>query len=1148
MFGLLQQHQQINWLFRRQLLLDSWNELSVASPHAQRLIAFFGSSNLFAPYSMDRQLREQLRRAGISDIVLNMGSFGFGDSNYVLEQTLAALEAYRRRPIDLLVYEVTPNEMPPLSKEVLPSVVRHNGNTRLILDYEDGQRLRARLHAVELPLHHNLERLAAAAHAAPTPFPIAVLDYDTNVREWPPTLSAFSRPVGPRESAAIQQLLRTAMDLVRRRQWPQAVAVLDECDGIDDGIALSVYLRAKIADAQGDTPAAPLYLRANALDLIRGRLARATLMPQLEQWCDQLGCWFISVPAIVSRLTGGAIPGFDVFTDDVHYRPEVHFAIASAIAERLHAEGFIAALAEAEAHDVVGAVHPQPLFTLLQCALNLVMPPHSPFNDERIAEGRRYLDKARCAGCDPAVLDQYRLKFLLLAGLEKPFEEALAAQPTHAVDPATLLFAAPAAANATTQSPVAAEVERQLRALLLLRFGVVVAAADEQIELQRLGIDSLGLYEIIFALEDTFDVKLGDHAAAGLDHRMTFAALRDQAAECILHPQARRLSYEKSLARQRQLEGRSARSLSELRLRPAARVPSAGTHAATSIADVLEQRFREDQDRTAVTVISPDGPNIEPSALTWRDLDHSSAAFASYFADSGVAAGDVVHLLIGHGRHTVAAIIGALRLGAVPSVGNEPSPKMSEEVFFETFATMFRQTGARVVLVGAHIEDTLQARLASEAGAPRVLTTVGVVPWLDGQRARGWPSPDRSVVSTAFLQHSSGTTGARKGVMLSHHAILRHVAHYSRAIDLRGGDCIVSWLPLYHDMGLIACFLLPLLTATPVVLISPFDWINRPQLLFEAITQYRGTLVWLPNFAFNVLVDRVRTDDLAAIDLSSVRAFINCSECVRQESWEGFHDRFAFYGLSRFACGTCYALAENTFAVTQGGIGAPPLVDFVDPVALRRDRRAVPQRTDAAVATALLSSGRPIEGCRMRIADDAGVSLDERVVGEIHITSDTLAAGYHNNPEATSRAFVGEWYRTGDVGYVADGHLFVLGRKGDTIVIAGQNVAADDIEHAVSRQPGIRPGRVAAFGVPSPRLGTDELVILAETVSDSVDETARQRLQLSIRACVYDLLQLGTSKTLLVKPGTLRKTSSGKINRTRMKTLFLEGNLDDALL
>jgi fatty-acyl-CoA synthase len=1153
MFTNLQSHRREHWRRRTYMLLRSWNALARRGAADGRLIAFFGSSNLFWPYSMDRQLGEILARRGTRDVVLNLGSFGFGDSAHVLSTTRALLGAYRDRPIDLLIFEATPNEMPPLDKDGTRAWLRREAGTHRVIRHDLAAPVVSRLHDVHLPLRSNLERLAEIARAQASPFPVVVLDYESNLREWAPSVSYFSRALSDTDAVEFETRLAAAIDLVRRGRTEAAFEQLRHCRAIDPDVALAAYLEAKVAEGLGDADyAACLYRRARNLDLLRGRLSRERLMPELESWCKALGFWFVSVPAIVQALAPQQLPGFDRFVDDVHYRPHVHFAIASAIADRLAAEGWSPANGTPlHETDVLAAVNDQRRFVLLQCALNLVMAPPSPYNDERIAEGVRSLDEAARHGVEPVLLDEYRLRFKLLANAS-----ATTASPAaQAAEAATADPQTPhRRREETTGQDSAGEIGPRIARLLLARFGLQIEAGLEHADLLGLGIDSLGLAELITTVAALFDVTLDDRL---FDRQVTFASLCDLVAARLVETPVRRIAHERSLARQRALAWRRPVPAPSAPSRPAA--IAAWTTAdgdRQTIAGILARHFRDRRQDVAITLLPP-GTRDADQAIdwTWGDLDDASAAVVAGLRDAGVIAGDVVHLLTGHGAFTAAAIVGALRIGVIPSIGHAPSPKLSADVFAETFGELLRRSRPRAVIVPPALEALVRRCIdLGDPGdaAPLLLSSESIVSRL-GSRAAAASTGDISTRAggLALLQYSSGTTGARKGVMFDEGAILRQIAHYARAIDLRTDDRIVSWLPLYHDMGLVACFLLPLLTGTPLTLMSPFDWIAAPQLLFQAVTRDRGTLVWLPNFAFRLLADRVGEEQLQGVDLSSLRAVINCAEPIRLDSWERFHDRFAFHGLSRVAFSTCYAMAENIFAVTQGGTREPVWIDIVDAEQLRGPGLAVPadpaRDDDDAAILAVPSSGQLIEGSRARIVsrDDGRTVLGDRQVGAIEIAGDSLASGYYHNESATQASFRGGWYSTGDIGYLAEGHLFVLGRMTDVIIVAGINLFADDVEQTASRVAGVKAGRVAAFGVWDEHRGTERVVVLFESEDPALTDAAQRTLQRAIQQRLYDALQVAGCEVLPVPAGAIRKTSSGKVARQRMKQAFLDAEREE---
>ncbi|MEP7293713.1 MAG: AMP-binding protein, partial [Chloroflexota bacterium] len=398
------------------------------------------------------------------------------------------------------------------------------------------------------------------------------------------------------------------------------------------------------------------------------------------------------------------------------------------------------------------------------------------------------------------------------------------------------------------------------------------------------------------------------------------------------------------------------------------------------------------------------------------------------------------------------------------------------------------------------------------------------------------PDPDE----IAFLQHSSGTTGLQKGVALTHRAVLNHLASYSDAIALNAQDVIVSWLPLYHDMGLIAGFLLPLLQGIPLVLMSPFEWVKSPAMLFRAIDQYQGTLCWLPNFAYNHCARRIRQRDLEGLSAASMRMFINCSEPVYAESHALFAERFAPLGVVPTMLGVSYAMAENTFAVTQTPLGKAlpgeaPRLDTVNRVTLQSDLCAEPVAADHPNAVVKVSCGKPIAGVSVRVVDAESKPLPERSVGEIVVRSDSMLNGYYQRPDLNP--FRDGWYLTGDRGYIAEGEVYIVGRSKDLIINAGKNVYPQDIEAIVNGVTGVHAGRAVVFGVPDEREGTELIAVVAEVETDDPD--ARKIITQNMRQAVAQGSTVTLNYVQLVDAKWLIKTSSGKIARAANRDKWL---------
>jgi len=319
-------------------------------------------------------------------------------------------------------------------------------------------------------------------------------------------------------------------------------------------------------------------------------------------------------------------------------------------------------------------------------------------------------------------------------------------------------------------------------------------------------------------------------------------------------------------------------------------------------------------------------------------------------------------------------------------------------------------------------------------------------------------------------------------------------------------------------------------------LMSPFDWVRAPYKLMRSVTKYRGTLSWLPNFAYNFCAQKIRDRHLEGVDLSSWRAVINCSEPVRWESHQAFHERFKNFGLKLEVLQTSYAMAENVFSVTQSSLGSVPVVDEIDRESFMVERVAK-NPFDGRPSMKIMSSGRPLENVNVRILDEKGKDVPERTIGEVVLKSDCMLTGYYNRDDLTQMAFVDGWYMTGDYGYLADGEVFVSGRKKDMIIVGGKNVYPQDLESLTYEIPGVHAGRSVAFGIFDEMQGTEDVVIIAEVDSD--DDVEQQKISDAIRLHVTKNSAIALRYVKVVGPKWIVKTSSGKTARSANKEKFL---------
>jgi acyl-CoA synthetase (AMP-forming)/AMP-acid ligase II len=542
----------------------------------------------------------------------------------------------------------------------------------------------------------------------------------------------------------------------------------------------------------------------------------------------------------------------------------------------------------------------------------------------------------------------------------------------------------------------------------------------------------------------------------------------------------------------------------------AARAPHA---LAPSLLARLAQHARARPDERALILPSPDGAR----ELGWRELFDAVCARGRQWRALGLRPGDRVVIVTDAVAEQILSFLGVLAAGGQPAIFSHPSMKQSASRFTATFAAILRASGARWVLAADAFVPML-ASLESELPARLVATEELLAAAAAGELALP--------TEATFLQFSSGTTGVRKGVAISAAMLAAQCASYGRAIGLSTGDVVVSWLPLYHDMGLVGALLLPLFEGVTSVQLSPFDWVQRPETLFASIDRHQGTLVWLPNFAFQLLARRVRDEQLRGLRLDSVRMLIDCSEPVRDDTLRAFVERFGRYGLDATKLHACYAMAENTFAVTQttGGAGARRV--FAERRALAEGRFLRRDTPDASTVT-LVSCGTPIAGTSVRIAAPAA-----DVIGEVELRGDCLFTHYLD--DASRDAPVDGWYRTGDLGCIVDGELVVTGRKKDLIISRGINVYPEDVEAIVHQVDGVKPGRAVVFGVWDEGAGTEQIVALLEATRDAGGDLVARA-----REAVFEHAGVTLHDCVLCDPGELLKSTSGKLSRGANRARYL---------
>ena len=545
-----------------------------------------------------------------------------------------------------------------------------------------------------------------------------------------------------------------------------------------------------------------------------------------------------------------------------------------------------------------------------------------------------------------------------------------------------------------------------------------------------------------------------------------------------------------------------------------------------TISACLARHAREAPDRTFCTFLH----GSETRTITFGELYERASAYASAYAERGVAPGDLVLVILQHTPHLFYSYLGAILAGAVPSFMPFPSPKQRPDIYWRDHDTLFKRIEPALIVT---YEENLRA-------ARETLPDFSVPALIAGaDLSNAQPAEDPAGLhadpdAVACLQHSSGTTGLKKGVMLTHRAIIDEVRVYARAIGFEPGDSIASWLPLYHDMGFIGCFMTSVVLGAHLIALDPFEWVMRPTLLLDAIARYRANYTWLPNFAFSHIVNGARRG--AMWDLSCVKAFVNCSEPCKAATFERFLERFGSYGVTRERLHVCYAMAENVFAVTQTPLGMPANVLEVDADAFARGV-AAPAREGAAFA--VLSCGTPVDGVELEVRDERGFGIPQDRIGEICLRSPFMFDGYYKLPEKTRERLRDGWYHTGDMGFLHQGELYVTGRMDDMLIVNGRNYYAHEIEAIVNHVPGTIPGRNVAIGVNDDRTDATVVVVLAECRPETDDAA----VAVEIKRLVLESLGLAIHSVVGLDAGEMVKTTSGKISRSKNKELYVNGTL-----
>jgi len=657
-----------------------------------------------------------------------------------------------------------------------------------------------------------------------------------------------------------------------------------------------------------------------------------------------------------------------------------------------------------------------------------------------------------------------------------------------------------------------------------------------------LGLGSLERVELLARLENAFGARLPDRVSSEADTPEDLArAILEAPGSTVeeVEPESTVRAYVPAQKLQREADG-------------------AGIFTAETLIDVLRYRAAHNAEQTHLTITEDGDTGERTSKLTFAELHAAAQRCAAELARRGVPPGGRVALMLPTSRAFFVSYAGILLAGAVPVPIYPPFRADRIEEYAARQSAILSNAEACLLLTFRRAEaiaKLLRPRvrsLESVVDAEKLIAAADNAPPL----APGALSPHvtgsrvRKGSDLALLQYTSGSTGDPKGVMLTHANLLANMRAVGEAVQLSSSDVVVSWLPLYHDMGLIGAWLTILHFGIHVIVMSPLSFLTRPERWLHAFHKYGGTVAAAPNFAYELCARKVADKDIQGIDLSSWRAALNGAEPVNPDTLERFAARFEKYGFRRTAQLPVYGLAEASLAVTVPPLNRGPLVDRVERATFTSQGRAVPAASDDGTAISFVSSGMPIPRHEVHIVDEDGRETPDRIEGFLWFRGPSATSGYYRNPRATETLLPlgpesddGEypWVNSGDRAYRAQGEIFVTGRVKDIIIKGGRNLYPHEAEELAARAEGIRKGCIVAFGLNDEASGTEKMVVVAETRER--DPGRRAAISAKVTELVTQGLGMPPDRVELIPLGNIPKTSSGKLRREETKQLYLAGTL-----
>ena len=627
--------------------------------------------------------------------------------------------------------------------------------------------------------------------------------------------------------------------------------------------------------------------------------------------------------------------------------------------------------------------------------------------------------------------------------------------------------------------------------------------------LQRhLGVDSLGRAELFRRIEKKFDVTLPDAL-------MAEAETLDDILNSIYSASKR-----DHVTQQQMSEIISA--------------SHADPSQAKTLIDVLLLHAISTPDRPHIYLQDENG---KEEIITYQILLDNALRVANALQKRGLRAGETVAIMLPTTAGFFYAFFGTLLAGCIPVPIYPPFRKHQIESYAKLEANILRNAQARI-LITFHEAEHLSKLLRAFIPSLKEITTVKTLLAAE-EKAAIFPAKSDDF---ALIQYTSGSTSTPKGVLLTHQNLLSNLRSYGQAIQVSAHDVAVSWVPLYHDLGLIGMWFGSLYNGIPLTIMSPLTFLNHPEKWLWAMHYHRGTLSGGPNFAYELCVRKIEPEMIEGLDLSSWRLAINGAEAIQAGTMERFTKKFEPYGFKAEAFFPVYGLAESTVCVSTPPLGRGPRIDTIDRKSFEEQQLATPTTdTNEKNSLQFVACGKAIPDHAIRIVDKHNHALPERHNGLLQFKGPSSMQGYYGNPEATSAVHHDGWWDTGDMAYMADDEIFITGRKKDLIIKAGRNLYPTEIEEITASVASVRKGCIIAFGVSDTERGTEKLIIVAETAEKK--SRVKQTMIQMITEKMIASLDIAPDHIILVSPGTIPKTSSGKLQRSACKSSYLAGKL-----